>query len=225
MALAPQSATFRPTWVESAWHRTASHGAARDTLSLCVAALVVGCLVWTARVDALPALPFAAGFLFLAVWQDVRGLRIPNWLTGPALLGAFGLAGFQAGWSGLATSAAGAGVALAVLFGPFAWRWLGAGDVKAAMVLGALWGALPFLQTLWWMLLAGGLVAAGLLVARGGVGELVRRWRTSFELWLTTRRFAYLGPDPDASAAQGIPFAVAMGLGASAFQIWGLPWL
>ena len=164
-------------------------------------------------------------FLFLAVWQDVRGLRIPNWLTGPALLGALTLAGLQAGWGGLATAALGAGVALAVLFGPFSWRWLGAGDVKAAMVLGALWGALPFLQTLWWMLLVGGGLAAALLLTRGGVGELVRRWRTSFELWLTTRRLAWLGPDPDAPSAQGIPFAVAMGLGAAAFQTWGLPWL
>jgi prepilin peptidase CpaA len=205
------AATLLPSSVEATRHRVSGADQLEAAIPLGVASLVVGCLVWTARFDSLPALPFAAGFLFLAVWQDVEGLRIPNWLTGPALLGAFGLAGLQAGWSGLATSAAGAGVALAVLFGPFA--------------LGALWGALPFLQTLWWMLLAGGLVAAALLVARGGVGELVCRWRTSFELWLTTRRFEHLGPDPGTTAAQGIPFAVAMGLGASAFQIWGLPWL
>ena len=41
---------------------------------------------------------------------------------------------------GLGYALAGAGVALGVLFVPFVLRWLGAGDVKAMMVLGALWG-------------------------------------------------------------------------------------
>jgi prepilin peptidase CpaA len=133
-----------------------------------IAALVVGCLLWTAQEKPLPALPWAAAFLFLAVEQDVRRFRIPNWLTFPSLLGAIALAAVTLGWEGAYAAAAGAGFAFALLFVPFACRWLGAGDVKAAMVLGALWGAELFLPICWWMVVMGGLIAVGLVALRGG---------------------------------------------------------
>ena len=56
-----------------------------------VAALVVACLVLSSSHMPLPALPWAAAFLFLAIQQDVRGMRIPNWLTLPSLVVAIGL--------------------------------------------------------------------------------------------------------------------------------------
>jgi prepilin peptidase CpaA len=214
---------LRPTRHQSV--RPAPGAAAGEALALATAALVAAAVVWTARRDALPALPFAAAFLFAAMWRDVRELRIPNWLTGPALLGALVLGLVGGGAPGLVAAGAGAGVALALLFLPFAWGWLGAGDVKAAMVLGALWGGVAFLEVLWWMLVSGGALAAALLVVRGGFRDLLRRWRSSIELWLATRQWSYLGPGDGSAAATGIPFAVAMGLGAAAFQLWGLPWL
>ena len=190
-----------------------------------IAVLVVGCLFWTAQEKPLPALPWAAAFLFLAVEQDVRRLRIPNWLTFPSLLGAIALAAVTGGWEGAYASLAGAGFAFALLFVPFACRWLGAGDVKASMVLGALWGTELFLPVCWWMVVMGGLIAIGLVALRGGLLDLVSRWFRSLQITVITRQLTYCAPEATSAAGGGLPFAVAMGLGAVAFQIWGTPWL
>jgi prepilin peptidase CpaA len=180
--------------------------------------------VWSARESPLPATAWAAAFLFLAIEHDVRLLRIPNWLTGGGLAAALALAGATRGAIGVAYALAGAGAALAALFGPFVLRWLGAGDVKAVMVLGALWGHELVLPTLFWMIVSGGVLAIALLVARGEIGDLCTRWGRSLWITLSTGRLTVLAPPPNSAAGGGLPFAVAIGLGASLFQIWGFPW-
>jgi prepilin peptidase CpaA len=167
---------------------------------------------------------WAAAFLFFAIEEDVRSMRIPNWLTGPSLLGALVLATIHGGAAGLGASLLGAGVALGILFLPFAFHALGAGDVKAAMVLGALWTAESFIPALWWMVTAGGVMAIVLLATRGQLGDLLRRWTQSFVTSVRTARLTYIPPAAGA-AGTGLPFAVAMGLGAAAYQIWGTPWI
>ena len=190
-----------------------------------IALLVSGVLLWTAQEAPLPALGGAAVFLLLAIEQDVRRMRIPNWLTAPALAAALGYAAFTGGLSGLGAALLGAAAAFAILFVPFALRWLGAGDVKAVMVLGALWGAPLLLPVLWWMVVAGGLLALVVLTTRGGGLDLLERWRDSARVTFATRRWTYFGPHAESVAAGGVPFAMAIGLGAAAFQLWGMPWL
>ena len=190
-----------------------------------VAALVVTCFLLSPSGSPLPAPLGSAAFLFLAIHQDVRGLRIPNWLTLPSLLGALALGAWHGALPGFGTALTGAGIALAVLFVPFALRVLGAGDVKAGMVLGALWGSDAFLPALWWMVLAGGLLALVLLTAQGALPDLLRRWARSAKHSLLLRRIVYFPPAERSAAAGGLPFAVAMGLGAAAFQTWGTPWV
>jgi len=197
----------------------------REAMALAVAAFAAACLVWTPGKEApLPALGWAAAFLLLAVHQDVRSLRIPNWLTFPSLLAAIALGAVHGGASGAGVALAGAGVALAVGFVPFALRWLGAGDVKAGMVLGALWGAETYLGVFWWMLVVGGLLALAFVAAQGGLLDLLARWARSAQATVLTRRLTYFRPAAGSAAARGLPFAVAMVLGAGAFQIWGTPW-
>ncbi len=190
-----------------------------------VAALVVGSFMFSSSQMPLPAQTWAAAFLFLAIQQDVRGMRIPNWLTLPSLVVAIGLGGLTGGLAGLGTALAGAGVALAILFLPFAYRAMGAGDVKAAMVLGALWGIDAFIPTLWWMVLSGGVLAIALVAAQGGLLDLLCRWAKSAKYSLILRRVIYFQPGERTAAAGGLPFAVAMGLGAVAQQTWGTPWV
>jgi prepilin peptidase CpaA len=197
----------------------------REAIALGVAALAAASLVWAPGKEApLPAVGWAAAFLLLAVHQDVRSLRIPNWLTFPSLLGAIALGALRGGPAGAGFALLGAAVALAIGFVPFAVRWLGAGDVKAGMVLGALWGAETFVAVFWWMLVVGGLLALAFVAAQGGLLDLLARWLRSAQATLVTRRLTYLRPAAGAAAAQGLPFAVAMALGAGAFQIWGTPW-
>jgi prepilin peptidase CpaA len=196
-----------------------------EVISLGVAAFAVAALVWIpGKETPLPALGWAAAFLFLAVHQDVRRMRIPNWLTFPALLLAVGLGALDAGVSGLLSALAGAGIGLAVMFVPFAMRWLGAGDVKAGMVLGALWGGDVFLPVFWWMVVAGGVFAIAWVALQGGLWDLLCRWGRSAQATLLTRRLTYYGPASGSVTATGLPFAVAMAFGAAAFQIWGTPW-
>jgi len=119
---------------------------------------------------------------------------------------------------------AGAGTALAVTFVPFALRWLGGGDVKASLVLGALWGSGDFLCAFWWMVIIGGVLAVMLVAAQGGLPDLLRRWLNSARITLASRRLTYFGAPAHAVARAGLPFAVCMGLGAAAYQLWGTPW-
>jgi prepilin peptidase CpaA len=180
--------------------------------------------VWSAQVSPLPATGLTAAFLFVAVESDVRSLRIPNWLTFGGLAVALALAGVTRGSLGLADSALGAVVALAVLFVPFAVRWLGAGDVKAVMVLGALWGREYVLPTLFWMILVGGGLGLALIVVRGELRDMLSRWWRSLWITLSSRRVTFFAAPPGSAAGSGVPFAVAMGLGASIYQVRGFPW-
>jgi prepilin peptidase CpaA len=197
---------------------------AKFGVSAAIAASVNAGFLWSARESPLPATVWAAAFLFLAVESDVRALRIPNWLTGGGLAAALVVAGVTRGGAGVLAALAGAGFALAVLFVPFLLRWLGAGDVKAMMVLGALWGHELVLPTLFWMFIAGGALALALVVARGEVRDLCTRWGRSLWITLSTRRPTFFAPAPGSAAGSGLPFAVAIGIGASLYQLWGLPW-
>lgn len=180
-------------------------GVAATQVPLLGASVVVACLVLSAGEAPLPALPWAAAFLFAAVAQDGRFGCVPNRLSLPALALAIALAAGAGGWAGLLASLLGVGVALALTLAPFARGWLGAGDVKTALVLGALWGAGGFAASFCWMALAGAVVVAPLAAAR----ETPEPW---LERWLA-----------GAVAGAGLPFAAALGLGAAAQQVWGAP--
>jgi prepilin peptidase CpaA len=201
----------------------AGFGAELGTLAL--AALAGACLVLSpGKGGPLPALGWAAAFLVLAVHQDLRRMRIPNWLTFPSLAVAIAVGAYGGGLAGAGSALAGAASALAIMFLPFALGWLGAGDVKAGMVLGALWGASFFLHVFWWMLVVGGLLAVALVAVQGGLLDLVSRWLRSAKATVLTGRLTYFRPAAESAAARGLPFAVAMALGAAAFQFWGTPW-
>lgn len=189
-----------------------------------VAATVCAGFLWTATEAPLPATWWVAAFLFLAIEQDVRQLRIPNWLTFGGLAVALGLAALERGLPGLGNASLGAGAALGALFIPFAMRWLGAGDVKAMMVLGAFWGLEYVFPTLFWMIMAGGGLAVALVIVRGEGLDLCVRWWRSLWITLSTRRVTYFGPPEGSAASGGLPFAVAMGIGATVYQYWGFPW-
>ncbi len=189
-----------------------------------LAAAASAAFVWSAAGEPLLALVFAAAFLFVVVEEDLRRSRIPNWLTLPGFGLALALTAWSGGWSGAAAGLTGAATAFAVLFPAFAFGVMGAGDVKAAMVLGALWGPIELLASLWWMLLAGGVLGVALAAARGTLPDILRRWALSIWTSLASRRAVYFGPEASPGAAASVPFGVAIAVGAAAHQYWGLPW-
>ena len=94
-------------------------------------------------------------------------------------------------------------MAFLLLFVPYAARGLGAGDVKATMVLGALWGPQILVAVLVWTAAISGLLATAVLLRNAG------------------RRAGR--PAGVERRARGIPLAPAIGLGVIAYQLWGTP--
>lgn len=202
--------------------------------SLSVATGVTALLCLSPAREHLPGFWVAAGFLFLAVESDVRSFRLPNLLTLPALALALAFALATGGLPALGTALFGALLAFALTFPPFAFGAIGAGDAKALMALGALCGAGEFqgmlhgagefLGMLWWMVICGGALGISVVVLQGGTLDLAKRWSRTAKTMAFTRYWNYERPGPGSAAQSGLPFAVAIGLGISAYYTWGLPW-
>jgi prepilin peptidase CpaA len=167
----------------------------------------------------------AVGLLMAVVEEDVRRGRIPNRITFLGFAAAVFHAAWMAGFDGLLSALAGAAVGLAVLAIPFAMGWLGAGDVKAMMALGAFFGVSALPSLLWWVTMVGGVFALSTLVVDGELLEVGRRWRRSLELSLIARRPWYVAPAAGSTAAAGLPFGIAIALGVAASQVWGMTWI
>jgi prepilin peptidase CpaA len=172
----------------------------------------------------LSVLGWAAAFLFFAVASDLRFHRIPNELTLPALFLALIASPWAGATSGPLEAAMGAALGFALLIGPYALGGMGAGDVKALMVLGAWIGPQATLGTTAWAVIAGGAFGLILLALRGELGAFARRWGRTLVNTLISRRIAYEPPAAGSIASDGIPFAAAIAVGLAAQWYGGFPW-
>ena len=172
----------------------------------------------------LPVFGWAAAFLILAVASDVRFHRIPNWLTLPALLAALIASRWVGATSAPLEAAVGAALGFALLVGPYALGGMGAGDVKAMMVLGAWLGPEVTLGAAAWAVMAGGVFGLIMLVLRRELFAYAQRWSRILLSVLTLRRISYEPPAAGSIAAGGIPFAAAIAVGLAAQWYGGSPW-
>jgi prepilin peptidase CpaA len=172
----------------------------------------------------LSVIGWAAAFLFFAVASDLRFHRIPNWLTLPALLVALLASPWVGATSGPLEAALGAALGFALLVGPYALGGMGAGDVKALMVLGAWLGPEATFGAAVWAVIAGGVFGLMMLALRGELGSYARRWGRTLFNTLTSRRIAYEPPAAGSIASGGIPFAAAIAVGLAAQWYGGSPW-
>ncbi len=140
----------------------------------------------------------------IAAFTDLRSRRIPNWLT----LGSLALAMLAMPWS---TSLPGALAGLAVYLPFFVVGWLGGGDAKLLMALGA-WGGAGFaLDTAINSILIGGALGIVALVLRGTFLDFMRR------LWIFVRSIVYRELEIEAFKADPgsrLPFAIPMAIAA-----------
>jgi len=138
---------------------------------------------------------------------DLRWRRIPNVLTFPA----FGLAlavriAFQ-GWAGLGFALGGAVLAPLLLSAMHGGKGLGMGDLKLAAAVGALLGPVLAVTAILISAVAGGVMAIGLLTARGGgLAQL-------FSTFLIGLPFVKKTAPDDSATADEIPVAVTMPYG------------
>lgn len=167
----------------------------------------------------LPAYLFAAGFLVLVVQQDAFRRRIPNWLVGPGILIALAYNTQQFGWAGLAAALIGGLLPFVMLVALYLARSMGAGDIKALMALGSLWGASVILNVIMWSLVIGGVMALVILLVNGELLSMLRRWWGMLTTVVVEQRFQYQPPTDGEAAAGGLPFGIAIGLGVAAAQL------
>lgn len=116
----------------------------------------------------------AFGISLVGGMHDLLTRRIPNWLTLPAI--ALGLAAqaWILGWAGLLSGVLGILLGIALYFPIYATGFMGAGDVKLQMAVGAWLG--------WWL----ALYVAGASILLGGIyalGEVIYRGRLRAVAW------------------------------------------
>lgn len=123
-------------------------------------------------VQLIPAL--ASAVAVVAAITDVRGRRIPNRITYPAMLAGLLLQMLAYGWRGILFSLGG-GLLFGGVFLLFhIVRAMGAGDVKLATALGCIIGPLASLRVLFATALAGAVMAILVMVFTGRVLRTLR---------------------------------------------------
>lgn len=104
--------------------------------------------------------------LMIATWCDSRTTEIPDWISVALLLLAVLAGGF--GWAGIRWWMVVSGAAAGLMIGYALFRLgnFGGGDAKLIAAIGALLGPVGLLFLLFWMAIAGGVLAL-IAMARG----------------------------------------------------------
>ena len=161
---------------------------------------------------AVPVVVLAA----LAARADVRERRIPNLLTGPAILLALLAHFYFQGFAGLRGALAGMLIAGGLLLPGFFLRFTGAGDVKLMAAVGA-WFAFPHaVVAALFSFIAGGLVAVVVAARRGILRHTL--WNTAWLAAWVMRPGAVATTPPPVSGVR-FPFALAV-LAGSIAGLW-----
>jgi prepilin peptidase CpaA len=167
--------------------------------------------------DALPQqLIFIGGALLCAgigSVHDVRERRIPNRLTGPAILLGLALHAVAGGWHGLGDSALAGLIAGGIFFVFFFAGGMGAGDVKLMAAVGCFAGLTPLPSVVIATAIAGAGFALAVSIYNGRLRETLRNVG---ELLLHHGRRG-LAPHPDLNLTNArtlrLPFALPIAAG------------
>jgi len=156
--------------------------------------------------------------LFIAVMMDFATHRMPNWLTLSIAVICLALQFWFGEWSGLLLAAAGLMVGLICFLPSHLFGAMGAGDVKLMAAVGTALGPWPVFVSALLTILAGGAIALMYISIRGGLGALLRRYRSMAEL-LVRRQPHYLPPVDGEAAALRFPYALAIASGTT-MSVW-----
>jgi prepilin peptidase CpaA len=146
----------------------------------------------------------------LAALTDLVRGRIYNWLTAPALIAGIAASTWALGWNGLGQALLGALTGFLLYGWMFSLRVMGGGDVKLLMALGA-WGGVRYAVEVGLLgILLGGLMAVGILLAKGKLGDFTGRMKR-FLLTVFVKELELEAPRVDRKMIMpfGVPIAVA----------------
>jgi prepilin peptidase CpaA len=153
-------------------------------------------------------------FIAVCMAMDVRTRRIPNLLSGPAILLGLALNTFYFGLAGLGASLGGALLALALLLFPFALGGIGGGDVKMMTAVGALLGPDRAILGLAIGILLGGVIMVVHLAWLGRLREKMAVIGAMVAMAALTRSVSPLRLSAGDATAVSLPYSVPLGLGA-----------
>jgi prepilin peptidase CpaA len=152
----------------------------------------------------------------LAAFFDMEWRRIPNWLILFGLSVALGLNGLR-GMNEFYQSMTGIGVGIGILFIPFTFRWIGAGDVKFLGVMGGFVGPYLLPRVLWYSILITGVMAIITVICRRLSMEFLTRACVDFKqtmlVLLTFGRGQAASPTPGRGRTARGSVGVGIGLG------------
>jgi Flp pilus assembly protein protease CpaA len=151
-------------------------------------------------------------------WSDLKGRRIPNYLTLGCLLAGLGYQLGSNGLTGLIDGLLGMALGFGLLIFCYVKGGMGAGDVKALVALGAWLGLWPTLHLFIYMACAGLLLIVVVLWQRGLLWDRLRQV-PDYLLNLILlrphgRETRAVAPDSrQPSKSEQIPYAVALAIG------------
>src|SRR5437867_5746320 len=152
-------------------------------------------------------------FVALCVVTDVWMRRIPNAISGPAMVLGITLNTAYMGSAGLLQSLSGLGIVIGVLLWPFAMGGIGGGDVKMMGAMGALLGPRLALMGLAAGMILGGAAMVWHLTRQGRLREKVRATALMFQAAAMTRSLDPLRVSAADRGAVALPYGVPLGLG------------
>jgi prepilin peptidase CpaA len=159
-------------------------------------------------------------FLAMVCFWDWRWHRIPNLITYSTIVGGIAYHTLTAGWGGAILSMEGLLLGGLLLFVPYLFKGVGAGDVKAMAALGAVWGAGPIFSIFLITALAGGLVSIGVLMAQGKMIETIKRYWLILKMFLWFRKFCYVEPCSIVNRVR-LPYGVVISCGVMLWYMLG----
>jgi prepilin peptidase CpaA len=150
--------------------------------------------------------------IIVAAVFDIKERRIPNWVILLGLIAGLVLGSLQ-GSTQLILSVAGFFAGIVGLLLPFAFGWMGAGDVKLFAVVGALLGYTKLPRIFFYACLVAGVMAL-LALALGYVRQMsIKQFWTDCKFMFLTVRTGLPKSTSLESGAYSVPWGVAIGAG------------
>ena len=148
----------------------------------------------------------------LAALFDIKERRIPNWLILVGLISGIVLGALQGGTQ-IIFSLIGFFIGIITLIIPFAFGWIGAGDVKLFATVGALLGYTRLPRVLFYSCLVAGILGL-VAIALGYVRQVsFKTFWVDCKSMLLTARIGVPNTRPTDARAYSVPWGVAIGAG------------
>ena len=129
--------------------------------------------------------------LIVAVWSDMQQHRIPNIVSLGGIVLGVAIHAWSSGGPGLLTGIAGTAVGMGIFLPFYLLHGMGAGDVKLMAAVGAFLGPHNALLATGLSLAAGGAIAIMILLVRGGLAPLLKRYWATLKCFIYSRKIVH----------------------------------